>query len=496
MIKWMKSHFSILVFLSIFIWFLVFYTHIHPVYVFSGDDWTYISNGRSAIPSLNEWNPSRIFPETIMPTIAAFAIHVVNVFVHDYMLSLTVTFAAFISVFICCYLFVVYRTLRKLYQIEEVQAGFITIIFLFFHYFIFASLDMDNLHLFYIYDLTNCFYYMLPTLLNISLILLLLTHEFTGSKWFDISPVKLGVMCLLIYLGVFSNLFSGYVLAIYSVIYLIEKVFIKKKNSNVAFVTFLKEIAPAVSILILFFVSMIMDANGTRAANIDQSFDLGLTLSILLRRLWYVKKIFILLFIILAIITFFICCKDKKNNGSLDEKSNILQKIIQKSIIYTILSLIWIILLSTASNPPYVQRMDVLLFPTFCVIFVAINMLVLLISRYPKLMAILPLLFFIGVSLIWSIDGRTFEGERNPKGWVALENRHINQFIEADQAGENVVYLELTDIYEERWFGERIAKAMYKHGITKQQLEVSPVYNTELKNIYQISPPQMPWDEY
>ena len=148
-----------------------------------------------------------------------------------------------------------------------------------------------------------------------------------------------------------------------------------------------------------------------------------------------------------------------------------------------------------ASNPDYIQRMDVLLGPAAFLIFCVTSTIVYLIKSFPKAIVIAPLLLYVGISTIWSIEGRSFRGDVNPSGWIALENHHIRQFIDADTAGEDTVNLELTEIYEEKWMGERISRALYKHGIISRELTVNPFFNPHLKELYQLSTPHMPWND-
>ena len=54
-------------FLLIFGFFFVFFTQVHPLVIYDGDDWRYIAYTRQALPSWNEWNPSRVFAECFQP---------------------------------------------------------------------------------------------------------------------------------------------------------------------------------------------------------------------------------------------------------------------------------------------------------------------------------------------------------------------------------------------------------------------------------------------
>ena len=64
--------------LIVFTAFCGFYISIHPQYLKSPDDWTYVSYMRQAWPIKNSWNPARILPETLgglLGNISAFFVY-------------------------------------------------------------------------------------------------------------------------------------------------------------------------------------------------------------------------------------------------------------------------------------------------------------------------------------------------------------------------------------------------------------------------------------
>lgn len=52
---------------AIFAFLFVFFARVHPLMLFDTDDWQYISYSRHAVPIWGDWNPTRVFPETVMP---------------------------------------------------------------------------------------------------------------------------------------------------------------------------------------------------------------------------------------------------------------------------------------------------------------------------------------------------------------------------------------------------------------------------------------------
>ena len=80
---------EILWLLLAFIFFFVWYTQIHPISLFDGDDWRYVSDSRSAVPIWGAWNPSRIFPEIFMPLCSGAAAYVVYPLLGNYLQAMT-----------------------------------------------------------------------------------------------------------------------------------------------------------------------------------------------------------------------------------------------------------------------------------------------------------------------------------------------------------------------------------------------------------------------
>lgn len=64
---------NILFFSLIFIITLVFFTLIHPLYIFDSDDWINIGLERPFIPDTNCFNPIKVFPEILFPLVSIFS---------------------------------------------------------------------------------------------------------------------------------------------------------------------------------------------------------------------------------------------------------------------------------------------------------------------------------------------------------------------------------------------------------------------------------------
>ena len=79
---------------GIFLYTFLFFAVLHPLTVFSADDWMYISYTRHAFPLLGAWNPAKVLPEIFMSLWGDLAAWVVYPLTGDYLGSMTVVFAA------------------------------------------------------------------------------------------------------------------------------------------------------------------------------------------------------------------------------------------------------------------------------------------------------------------------------------------------------------------------------------------------------------------
>ena len=174
----------------------IFLSVVHPVQMFDGDDWTYISFARNALPNIHEWNPARIFPEILMPAVGFVAAYVVTPILGNYLLFVSVTCAFVIALVVTTYIAAFSRMLSKLYHLKMLQKMSLALLFFVAHFWLFRSATENNIHLFLSRNLTCYFYYTIPTLLCAILILFMVTKP---DIWHSFSGIGKGVFLLLLY---------------------------------------------------------------------------------------------------------------------------------------------------------------------------------------------------------------------------------------------------------------------------------------------------------
>lgn len=161
--------FSTIIFLSM----LLFFLRIHPLIIYDGDDWLYASYFRLPIPIWNDWNPSRVFPEIFMPLCSTLAVYLFMPLTHDYIWSLALMYGIVVSFFITLYVYAFALFLREKIKASVSNSIIISTIFFLFHFLIFKTAESGNHHMFYANDVTCYFYYIIPTILNVVLVIIL-----------------------------------------------------------------------------------------------------------------------------------------------------------------------------------------------------------------------------------------------------------------------------------------------------------------------------------
>ena len=172
-----KINLKYLWYIGIFLFMLVWLIKVHPLVISDGDDWGHMSFARRALPELRLWNPAKLFPELFMSFCCTFAAYTIVPITGDYVLSMTIISAIVMSGFIALYVYSFGSCLKRLFSISTGICVFVEGLFLVLHFLIFRMGDVNNTYLFYCVDL-NCYYnYLMPALLNASLVMILFKNE-------------------------------------------------------------------------------------------------------------------------------------------------------------------------------------------------------------------------------------------------------------------------------------------------------------------------------
>ena len=111
---------------AVFLCMVLFYTKIHPLYIYDTDDWTYIAQTRIPLPGGSNWNPTRILPETLMPLTASLGAWLIMPFTHDYIGSMCTAFAIVIAMLEAVYFVGMYLVMKNVLNGKKTVAVLVT----------------------------------------------------------------------------------------------------------------------------------------------------------------------------------------------------------------------------------------------------------------------------------------------------------------------------------------------------------------------------------
>ena len=479
-----KKNLQISIFLLIiFIFFFVFFYKIHPITIFDTDDWLYTFASRRAIPLINEWNPTRILPEILMPFVSSLSSVVIFPLTGDYIVALTIMHSIAVSLSITIYTYCFIELIKKIFKTDNYLSICISIIFLMLHFLIFRSQYDNNEYMFIATNACCYYYYTIPALLNCSLVMYFLTNDSINKSN---NILKKSLIILLCYLAIFSNLFQSIILAAFSFSLMVFEFIESKYKFNIKeIIKFIKQKIGYFLIILSWGLSQILEINGGRAKSLasNNSFisSIGETLSNLFNIRGKLNGTFIWILIITIITLVIITIKKKLYKN----------KYVLTLAFTTIIVFIYLILVSSKSGPSYITRPDVLLGLVFF-IFVAITVVLTLVSKKFKIASmILPLLILIMFFEI-NTSGKTFKESNilnlSPESCLKIDNIIINQIKDAVnlEKDEATIYIpkfesETNDNWPIATYGiDRITSSLYKHGVIKRNIKVNYEFSDEL----------------
>lgn len=467
--------------------FALFFTRLYPVMVYDSDDWLYISAIREAYPIWGDWNPTRVFPEVLMPLCGNLAGQLVYPLIGDYVKAQTLVLGGTVALFVTLYLFSFYGFLSRRFRLPDWGAEGLTVLFAALHFWALRVNHENNCYLFRSINVTGYFYYTIPALLGACLIFLL-ESDFTDSLWKKEGWLSKGFFLLAVYMAVFSNLYGSQVLAIYCGVRWLKAVW-QWRQKALSAQGFRRETILLLGIVAAWLVGMVFELNGGRADMVTVNMGKGMLES--LHTLLQLRHRLNPLFLAFCGLTVLGACAltvyRKKPDGHLLDA-------LLWQLPCAALSAVYLVLLCGRVNPGYVEREDVLLgLALFCLMAV-VTALAWLMERLPALLAVLPLLLCI-LLCDTNTSGRTFrESNVSNLHWTvcaAVDNAIIQQLKEAEANGahEAVVRVPLWGP-EDNWphldDGARYAKALYKQGVLSRYLAVSLEFDEDFQEDFQI----------
>ena len=457
----------------IFIFLMIFFTNIHPLIIYDSDDWLYMSYRREAIPDINEWNPGKVLPETMMPIVSDFGAHIIKPFVGDYIKSLTVAYAFVGSISILVMLGAVYSTIKSILDLKGFKSGVVCLFFFFMCFSIYRNDWSQNYYMFWARNV-NCFFnYVIPGILNSVLVMYLIIKDKTSRKE---EYVERGFLYLLTYLAIFSNLFHSCILATFIGVKLLFEV--KELADGLKY--FLNKHSYEIVTILLWFTALIFEGTGGRASkgkglSAQSVFDVTLAL---IKKVIHMNKFSLVLILVINLVAFIVLYRIE-NQKTIKES---LQQFYMQSIISAVLLTVFLILLCSVVDATYVERSDAIFGFSFWMLFITTISIGYLLSKYDKIWVIIPIVTYLFVCNVLNA-GRIYKNT-NEMGLYSekcteVDNYIIDQAVEADKKGLSEVTVKVpVGVDEVNWphavnMGGRFANTLYQHGIISRYMDVT-----------------------
>lgn len=494
--KYGEYLFLLLIFVSI----VIFFYKIHPFILFDADDWKDMSELRNvAFPKWHDWNPIKVLPETLMALTGYIGAYAIFPIIGDYLKGISMAIAIVVALFVTIYISLVKDVLVNKFNIQETIAFSIAFLFLLFHFLIFKDGAAGNIYLFSTIDVDCLFHYVIPFLVNASMILYFISKDIKGNYLFTENRTKSSIFIFTIFLSIYSNILLSIIFISYIVGMILHDIAHMKVISFAAIKQYIKENKLYTGIMLAWLISLFFEANGGRAHDIETASMLTSLVKTILSFVWIFLQgqkglnIMYAIFAIMVIPAIWYRNRKKVSHDTAADKNySFLMKLNSFCLLFWLLFQIPV---CAKANATYIARTDVLAgFFFFIFMMIAISMAYLL-KRVPNLLLIFPIIFFM-------IFCRTLNGNKGyfastyhhipEQTCYAITNDLISQFQEADKAGLQEFDLHVPKYStEDNWpqpdyLAHRMEKQLYSHSLIANHLKANVVIDEAMNDKYHI----------
>jgi len=481
--KWIGIGFGAVVFL----FFLVFFTKLHPIVISTTDDYFGFTNHRQAVPQWGGSEPTRVVGAVFMPLISQFMSFFFRIFGGNLFDYLTFGWGFCVAAAITGLVAVMYHLLVKA-GVSSLPACAGLTLFLLMHFWIFKQRQQDgNMYMLQSVYACTYFIYVIPNLLNAILLMWFHTDQDVQELLKPGKYLKKGLFVFLAYFCINSNIWAGAVSAAFLGTQLITGI-VSGIRRKVTFRVWFKKNYTLLILLGVWFVSQFFEMSGARAGNIHQSlFDgisvvwntaMGMFRQVNMRYLLFTGAV------VLGGLISLCFRKDKQSLAMIG-------KAFMAMVLFT--AYFWLSCSVVYNSGYYVSRPDAFYGAFFFGAIIVLVCFFELLRRFPFVKLVLPVVLII-ILVECNSMGRTYQDSiavaRNDS--VETHNR-INQDIlsqlkQAEEAGLKETKIYIPD-YEnaDNWpysvyAQEQIAKGYYKWGAINREIRVTELVPTSEKN--------------
>lgn len=479
---------------SVFVFIFVWFTQIHPLVLFDADDWNYASYFRWALPQWGGWNPARVFPETFMPLACGISARVLYPLTGDYLRSVMVGSAFVLAACIVGYVYSFERLIHRLFRLAVRPSLIASSVFFLFHFLVFHSQQASNQYMFYCWDFTCYYFYLIPSLLNASLVMWM-SHNTQFDRFCrEGDPLRKGFFLLAVYLAIFSNLPSSGILAAFAGCRVLMA-FVEQFRKRSGVKQFAQQNFVYIGILTAWLASAIFELSGGRAGDANQNVLDGLleVVEYLSHPTVYCGKLFMVTaFLLLAAMAGILLMRKKKEAEDVRMLSFTLE-----IFVCGLALLVYMLLLIAKVDPSFISRSEYLFGLFFYVIMIVAAAFAYIVKRYPGTLVAVPFVLCVIISSMntpWLTYKESNMGNTDAAVCKRIGDDLVEQMILADQNGETSVNLHVpvTD-NPDNWphfagkYGIAIANSLFEHGVIGREIEVTIIPDEAMNEKYSVS---------
>ena len=474
----LKNKNQLILIVVIFISLILFFTIWHPLYIYDTDDWTYISIQRQFYPTLKQYNPTKVLPETLYPFATKLGLILFYPIINDFIASMAIAYALVLSILITFYVFSYMNILKFLELKDKFSNSLIILTILLLHFLIFK----ENEYWFYGGSVNLIFNYTIPMLLNALIVNSVFLSDTNESLLIPSKKRFILTICiwLLVYLCINSNMWHSIILISCIGGKCLISLYLTLKELKDSAIRGLCKFGCAnkckILIIVCWLLTIGIESQGSRAKAVgDHTFFLMESIISFINSLQKIQTWFWLCSLCIFLLSMFILY------GNKNDIRIIIKNVFYFEFISLSITIIYMILLGAKVNPSYLQAVNTMISWLFWIILIDVTSFCIIIWQYRQLVYTIPIIF---LCMLIGLFFKTFKDnymENCPPNIIkALDENIINQVKNEEKRGNNKVYVKVPKYNNESnwpivisYGGDRISMSLYRLGVTKSYIRIN-----------------------
>lgn len=463
--------------LALFIFLSIFFIRLTPLIVYNCDDWIHLGDIRIPIPIWGSWNPTKVFPETMMPLCGKIAGYIVYPITGDFVQAVTIVSAILLSSLIILMCICFYKLMRERFGKTQKKALFLELFFILMFFLIFRTRS-ESSYMFCAEDLCCVFNYIMPGVLNAIVVLVMARYQNFSEGFKNFSIIRKCFFLLLLYFALLSNIFHSVITIAYCVSVLLYKLIENGLEKEKSLVKTMYGAGIELAIVISWMIILLFEKSGGRAGDFEAGLDL-------VRAFWQFKAILFALsipFVIIiveSIVHYVIAILDKKPIRPL------------LLVLLGAMSITFVFLFLLNSKIGYMSRVDATWGIWFYLIFLCSVVTSEMFDRFNLGPCVTIVLLVVIILLCYYPDGKymiSSSRNRNYNLCYKTSTYYVDTIVNANSEGKEVVEIAIPEVEVNNGtnltfypgFGEAVSKTLFLNGVIDKYVEVIEVVDPSL----------------